>query len=613
MSEDFINVLSKITRDFSKEKHSSNKSKNESLENEIFIINEKINSIEEDLKEHDFLLSQDIKDYNITIYNYFKNMGIINNINFILGDNGSQDFFEVTRKYFNDPLFKKYIDLFSKKENNNFLLRENIVNNIKSIIDKYKIKNNYDYILFYTNYILYFLNYIIDTKKVDLNIFNDDFINITYKPSVSLMSHLKRIYENKIIEKNQYVHNDDYKSYKIIDYKSMEFPYKKEILRSIYFDYFIFALNINEDDILSFNNQFDVNKIFDYMEDGLGDYFYQTYNFHDKEKIINNKFIYNLNPKDICKHEVNKDDDRKSMIDEIGKYYVHSLKKCIYGNNKMIEKLDDLILKYPNFKKVINYVKGSVKKSILSKKPLSFSPINLQGDPGIGKTYFANNLAEAIDMDSNFISIGSISNGFEISGMTNRYMSSNVGYFTDIVFNKTDNLQSVIILDELCKTKFEATHNGTSALPAILSALDRKTSKNFKDTFLEIKYDISNVFFISTTNDYSILPDPLKSRLINFNIEYPNKEEYKNIFFTILNEVTEDVKENILINIDYDEIYKDMSDVSPRDLNRIFNETLAMSILDDNNIVDGKYLINNKMIKQSIISMKENSNRAGFI
>lgn len=56
-----------------------------------------------------------------------------------------------------------------------------------------------------------------------------------------------------------------------------------------------------------------------------------------------------------------------------------------------------------------------------------------------------------------------------------------------------------------------------------------------------------------------------------------------------------------------------MIDVSPRDLNRIFNETLAMSILDDNNIVDGKYVINNKMIKQSIISMKENSNRTGFI
>lgn len=585
---------------------------NRNKKDDSLIIVDNINSLEEKLKEEGTDLNKIFKEYSLTIYNYFKNMKIVEGINYLLSDDFCTDFVSITEKYLDDPLFKKYIDSVSRKDTSYFKLKSNIEDNINNLKKIYKIDNKYDYLLLRSSYVLHFLNYIIDAKKNDLSAIDNNFINNNFKIDISLNKHLENIYSYSL--SNVYDNFEDYKIYRLTNYNAINFPEKGELFRTIYFDYLLFVLNVTEDNYLNFNKQFEIKNMFDYMSSELKDYFYDTYNtLNQNQEKLNIKSIFKLKPRDILKHKVNENDDRKCMIDEIKKYYTSSLKKCIYGNNEMLSKLDILAKKYPNFEKVIDYVKGSVKKSILSNKPLSFSPINLQGDPGIGKTYFANNLANAIDMDSNFIAIGSISNGFEISGMTNRYASSNVGYFTDIVFNKTDNLQNVIILDELCKTKFEATQNGTSALPSVLSALDKKTAKNFEDTFLEIKYDISNVFFISTTNDYSILPDPLKSRLINFNIEYPNKEEYNNIFFTILNEVIDDVKDKVSINIDYNEIYKDMSDVSPRDLNRIFDETLSMSILDDNNIVDGKYVINNDMIRKSIISMKQNNNKVGFV
>lgn len=246
------------------------------------------------------------------------------------------------------------------------------------------------------------------------------------------------------------------------------------------------------------------------------------------------------------------------------------------------------------------YLSGELLLTTVS-KPESFGvrPILLDGAPGVGKTAFAQRIAEALGLPYRKISAGGLQHAFVFTGTASHWGNSHSGEIFNLLGHGTS-ASAVILIDEVDKISDRSDY---AILPALLDLLEPESSARYREESLGLSFDASRLIILLTSNRKHAIDPALLSRCSVFDIDNPGANQ----------------KVNIVIN-EFDKYNESMTRANQMDLDVDAVERIAEKNIDVRTLINAVKLgvvnaIKNgeKVVRPVLDTQKERTHHFGFI
>jgi ATP-dependent Lon protease len=170
-------------------------------------------------------------------------------------------------------------------------------------------------------------------------------------------------------------------------------------------------------------------------------------------------------------------------------------RKVLDDDHYDIEKVKDRLIEFLAVRKMNPKARGTI--------------LCLVGPPGVGKTSLGRSVARAMDREFQRISVGGVRDEAEIRGHRRTYIGALPGTIIRAMRDAGTN-NPVLMIDEIDKMGNDFRGDPASAM---LEVLDPEQNSDFRDHYLDLPFDLSNVTFIATANMMEPIPGPLRDRM----------------------------------------------------------------------------------------------------
>jgi len=239
-----------------------------------------------------------------------------------------------------------------------------------------------------------------------------------------------------------------------------------------------------------------------------------------------------------------------------------------------IEALDPLFEECPNFGEVLGDLARYLRLAHAGDKGSNVMPILLLGGPGVGKTHFAKRLAKVMQTECELISMNALSAGFVITGSSASWRGAKCGKVAERLV-RGQYANPVVVLDEVEKASGSSQ---SDPLAALYQLLEPETSCAFRDEFIDVEIDASQIFWVLTANSTEGIPAPLLNRMAVYDVPAPTREQAAGIaqrmYAALLRELNLSGFEETLAEAVLDKL----APVSPRDLRKTLLDSLGYAV-----------------------------------